>query len=254
MDLKGEMRSFITTGCVSAIIAAIPLAFAIGIGGALVSAVTGVVVSSVVGIVRNRMAQNAKEALSAHTQIQGVLDSSQLDGGAPSPEEIVPFAGRGKVVAVVISLVSSLATGAIVGALTHGTGINFYLGELPTASKPADKTPTKDAANAGAQSSNDTGSSWVPTYEEETVETTYVAPEEPAQNETAPTEPVQQEQQPTAPNTPQETQTIDAGTGGTPSQETSPAPAAPAAPATDQPAAQPTPADSGTISTEAQAI
>lgn len=182
MDLRREMRTFIITGCVVAIVCAIPIGFFVGIGGTVVSAVVGILATCVIGIIRNRVAQNAQQTLEGQTQIQGVLDSSQLGKGEgePASQEVVPFARHGKLVAAAISLAFCLVTAGIVGAATNGVGINFYLGAAPQVStnknasstSSSTKRTTKDTQE---QSQNDN------TYGD-TVETWYPPEEEVPQN------------------------------------------------------------------------
>ncbi len=148
MDTVKELRSSVFSGIATALIASLPQIFWVGIGGALVSAVMGSVVSSVAVVATSRITQKAREAAKAQTQITGVLDSSQLGVDERAIEEKLPFAGRGKVVTIAVSLVTSLVTGMIVSGVTHGTGINFYLGGMPTATQSA----TSSSASTDTQS------------------------------------------------------------------------------------------------------
>ncbi len=181
MDLKHEMRTFIATGCTVAIGCAIPIGFFLGIGGALVSAVVAILATCVVGVIRNRIAQNTQQSFEGHTQIQGVLDSSQLgmDEDEPAAQDVVPFARHGKLVAAAISLAFCLVTAGIVGAATRGVGINFYLGGAP-------QTTTKSATSSSSSTKRNTESSQERTQgtsqDEGTVETWYPPTEDESQN------------------------------------------------------------------------
>lgn len=152
MDTVKELRSSVFSGIVTALIVSLPQIFWVGIGGALVSAVMGSVVSSVAGMATSRITQKAREAARAQTQITGVLDSSQLGVDEQAIEEKLPFAGRGKVVTIAVSLVTSLVTGMIVSGVTHGTGINFYLGGMPTTTQSAaSSSASTDTESQGQQ-------------------------------------------------------------------------------------------------------
>lgn len=162
MDTVKELRSSIFSGIATALVASLPQIFWVGIGGALVSAVMGSVISSVAGVATSRITQKAREAVKAQTQITGVLDSSQLGVDERAIEEKLPFAGRGKVVTIAVSLVTSLVTGMIVSAVTHGTGINFYLGGMPTTTQSA--TSSSASADTESQSQQDWQSEVTSTY------------------------------------------------------------------------------------------
>lgn len=209
---KQELRAFITTGLATALVASIPMVFAIGIGGALVSAVSGAIVSAIVGTVRKRIAQNARAALESHTQLEGVLDSSQLDETAVEPEDVVPFARHGKIMAVVISLVASIVTGGIVNAVTGGTGINFYLGGSSTSTQAT--APVKDGEQANAQDS----SSQTQAESDDGVTTTWypTSSEDESTQSTRSSEPTQEAEAPV-----QEAPTQDTGTENGSAEQTS---------------------------------
>lgn len=241
MDELSELRSAIVAGCVTSLIAAIPLFFAVGIGGALVAAVSGAVVSAVAGTLMKRAAQKAQENLVAQTQISGILDSSQLDGTAPDMTEL-PFVRNGKKLAIVLSLVATLATGAIVAAVTGGTGINFYLGQSPVSqatNKDKDKPASTQTSTTSSTEQSDAGAWTTTTTHYDTYDTPEQSPSESAQTseQTTANEGTQQPQQPEAPaqepgqNTP---------------QENTPAP-------TEQPSTEQPAQDVATIGTESQA-
>lgn len=157
MDTAKELRSSIVSGVVTALIVSIPQIIWVGIGGALVSAVMGSVVSSAAGVATSRITQKAQEALRAQTQITGVLDSSQLGVDERAIEKKLPFKGRGKVVTIAVSLVTSLVTGMIVAAVTSGTGINFYLGGMPTVTQS-----TSASNNTSADTESQNQQDWQP--------------------------------------------------------------------------------------------
>ena len=253
MDLKQEMRAFIVTGCIVAIVCAIPLGFFIGVGGALVSCVAGIVATCIAGVIRNRIAQNAKQSLEAHTQIQGVLDSSQLgkEEGEPTTQEVLPFARRGKLVAAAISLVFCLITAGIVGAATHGVGINFYLGGTP-------QTTNRNTSTANASSSSSTkrknedsqGSSQGTSSSASTVETWYPPEEEVPQSTGTEQQQQQQGTKPSssssnpAPSPSSSSQSGEVqGSGNAPSSST---------PSSEQQSTPQAPANSGTIDSASQ--
>ena len=203
MDLKQEIRAFIVTGCIVAIVCAIPLGFFIGIGGALVSCVAGIVATCIAGVIRNRIAQNAKQSLEAHTQIQGVLDSSQLgkEEGEPTTQEVLPFARRGKLVAAAISLAFCLISAGIVGAATHGVGINFYLGGTPQATnKNASSANASSASSSSKRTIEDSQGSGQDTNSSASTVETWYPPEEEVPQSTGTEQQQQQQQQGTKPS------------------------------------------------------
>ena len=255
MDLKKETRTFVLVGCGVALVCAIPLGFVIGIGGALVCAVVGIAATCIACALRNRVAKSAQQSLKGHTQIQGILDSSQLDADEPAAQEILPFARRGKLIAAVISLAFCLASGAVVGVATRGTGINFYLGNTPQSSTNKKASSSSSSATTSKNTSGDSQDwsedydsgydvveTWYPP-EEETTQSTVIEQEQPSNvsssASSADSNPV--DSSATAPSEPANDQSATS----TP---------APSAPANEQPVATQTPTNSGTIDNATQSV
>lgn len=243
-EQKTALGPLVGAGAASALVAAIPLFFWVGIGGALVSAVVGAAASTVASAVLVRVQNGAREALEPHAQLAGVLDSSQLDGDTDALEDAVPLADKGRLLAVAVALSMSLATGCIVAAATGGMGINFYLGNNPaatSANKPTQTPQRSDASSSGNASSQSAG------IEPEITETWY-----PEQSESAEaSEPAASADTTEAPaQTPESATDAAAQDQATPQPSPTPSEPSEAAPVTDadiQDAPTAQPSDGGTI-------
>lgn len=155
------------TAIVLAIIAAIVPIYWTGIGGALIAACVGVAAAIIASSAFSKGANESERSLEGSVQLEGVLDSSQLDAmdGGPKPQVRSIPERNGKLV-IVIALVASLLTSGIVLATTGGRGIHFYLGTSPFSAT----TPTKtNKVPQKTQTTNPTDEQygWDDTYTEE---------------------------------------------------------------------------------------
>ena len=255
-NIKQETRAFMLAGCAGALVCSIALGFVVGIGGALVSAVAGIAATCIACAIRNRIAKNAQRSLQGHTQIQGILDSSQLDAGDQASVETIPFARRGKLVAAAISLTFCLTAGAIVGVATRGTGINFYLGQTPKENTSKNATSSKTNASSTKSTPSDS-QDWGETYDSDydVVETWYPPEEEATQNPTVDQEQPSSDSSPTNSNSSTASPATEpAHTENTQNAENTSSTTAHSTPANEQSTATQTPANSGTIDSATQTV
>lgn len=125
MDTKTSYKPSLA-GYATSLVVALPTALYSGIGGAIVSAVTGSVATGVTNALFSRAIRSADELAAGSVQLEGVLDSSQLDQ-TRNESASVTLALRQRIVSVAVSAVVTLATSGIVALATNGAGINFNM-------------------------------------------------------------------------------------------------------------------------------
>jgi hypothetical protein len=200
-------------GIVAACLVSLAMAFFTGLGGALISMVVGIVTCVIVSSILSNGLSYEREDMLGSAQLEGVLDSSQLDGPNQYDEAQLPNRLRqcGRIV-VAASFVAALASSGLVLAATGGSGFRVWLGGFslfPTTTQQEQKKPTntKETTNNTRQNTDESDDvyyeEWTH-YPEEDYEEDYWDYEEPQQNtpESTPTE-----------NTPTPTPPADSGAG-----------------------------------------
>lgn len=156
MDTKTSFRPSLA-GYATSLVVALPTALYSGIGGAIVSAVTGSVATGVTNALFSRAIRSADELAAGSVQLEGVLDSSQLDQ-TRNESASVTLALRQRIVSVAVSAVVTLATSGIVALATNGAGINFNMWtgtQQPTTTTQVQKASEGEGAGWQAPTSQE---------------------------------------------------------------------------------------------------
>lgn len=201
-------------GILAACLVSLAMAFFTGLGGALISIVVGIVTCVIVSSMLSNGLSLEREDMLGSAQLEGVLDSSQLDGPSQYDDAQLPTRLQqcGRIV-VAASVIAALASSGIVLAATGGSGFRVWLGGFslfPTTTQQEQKKPTNNTRDSTSSTRQYTDESddvyyeeWTH-YPEEDYEEDYTDYEEPQQNtpESSPTE-----------NTPAPAPSADSGTG-----------------------------------------
>lgn len=139
---------FSLAGLLAAIVASVPLAFFIGVGGAIVTAMAGAIASLATKAALLHVQQAQYRATFGEQQLEGILDSSQLD----SPRIEPPAPPRHlRLVPMIVSLVVTLGAAGIVVAITGGVGFNLALEDPLQPSNPQTSTQQQNTKPSPTQ-------------------------------------------------------------------------------------------------------
>ncbi|MDO4797187.1 MAG: hypothetical protein Q4A01_04105 [Coriobacteriales bacterium] len=199
-----------------------------GIGGVLIALCASVAAVIIASSALSKDSREVEREIEGSAQLEGVLDSSQLDAADGVYHEPVVYdrARRYGKVVVAIGLAVSLISSALVLASTAGRGVHFYLGghtlfpsavEDSSTSHTTHKNPSSKTSTSGEESYSE---EWTYYPVEDTQEDTWEGDggqQETAQPTNTPTnQSTPEPSEPAQPAQPTETPTTDQGDTASP--------------------------------------